>query len=58
MHKLNKNLHPYVIDKGLIVGKYKGDDQAKRIMMKAGLPIDVISKVLSEDKNLTEKTDK
>lgn len=55
MHKSNKSLHPHVIDKGLTISKYKGVYQAQRIMMKAGLTVDVINKVLSQDKNLTEK---
>lgn len=58
MHKSNKSYHPQVIDKGLILSQYKGVYQAKRIMMRAGLPVDVISKILSQDKNLAEKTDK
>ncbi|HQS44747.1 MAG: hypothetical protein B7X97_02620 [Methylotenera sp. 17-45-7] len=55
MDKPNKSLDPHVIDKGLTISKYKGVYQAKRIMMKAGLDVEVINQVLSQDKNLAEK---
>ena len=55
MHKSNKSLHPHIIDKSLTISKYKGVYQAKRIMMKAGLDVEVINQVLSQDKNLADK---
>jgi hypothetical protein len=55
MNKKTANgLYPHVVDKGLVISKYKGEYQAKRIMMRAGLPIDVINTVLSEDKHAVQ----
>ena len=43
-------VNSHVVDKGLIISEYKGVHQAKRIMMKAGLPMEVINNVLMQDK--------
>lgn len=53
MKKTTHGINPHVVDKGLIISQYKGVHQAKRIMMKAGLPVDVINKVLLQDKTST-----
>lgn len=50
MKKTTNDLTSHVMDKGLVINKYKGEYQAKRVMMRAGLPVDVIESVLFQDK--------
>lgn len=52
--KTAHGINPHVVDKGLIISQYKGVYQAKRMMMKAGLPVDVINKLLLQDKTTTK----
>ena len=58
MEKLNKNLQANIVEKGLTVGTYKGVHHAKRIMMKAGLQVDEVTKVLSKELNNITSVDK
>ena len=43
-----QRLNQHVLDKGLTINQYKGAYQAKRVMMRAGLPADVIETALSQ----------
>lgn len=58
MEKLSKKLQANIVEKGLTVGTYKGVHHAKRIMMKAGLPVDEVTKVLSQEQNNKATVDK
>ncbi|MES2501637.1 MAG: phage tail protein [Pseudomonadota bacterium] len=58
MHKTNNGLYAQVVNKGLTMSKYKGVHEAKRIMMRAGLPIDLVNKVLLQDKNINKDVSK
>jgi hypothetical protein len=46
MHKTPKDTYVDVVIKGLTVSKYKGEHHAKRIMMRAGLPVEFVNQVL------------
>jgi D-tyrosyl-tRNA(Tyr) deacylase len=56
MDKTTNSLYANVLNRGLILSKYKGDYDAKRIMMRAGLPVDVVNKVLLQDRNIKNKS--
>ncbi len=58
MQKSSQNFQSHVLEKGLIVGKYKGLHQAKRIMMKAGLPVEIVNKAISQERNKITSVDK
>lgn len=42
----------HAVNKGLIVNKFRGNQQATQIMVRAGLPIPVILRVLSKSQRI------
>ena len=42
----------HIVNKGLIVSKFRGSDQAMHMMIKAGLPRSVINRVLSPSQTM------
>ena len=47
--------HTNIVDKGLIMNKLKGVEAAKCLMMRAGLPIEIIDiELTKDDKNLNK----
>ncbi|MES2546907.1 MAG: phage tail protein [Pseudomonadota bacterium] len=52
MKKRTNVLFAHVVNKGLIMSRFRGQDEAKRMMTKAGLPANVISRVLLQEKNI------
>ena len=43
--------HTNIVNKGLIMSKIKGVEAAKCLMMRAGLPVEIIDTVLIKDEN-------
>ena len=43
-----------IVNKGLIMSKLKGVEAAKCLMMRAGLPVEIIDTVLSKDEKLVK----
>lgn len=43
-----------VVKKGLIMNERKGVEDAKCMMMRAGLPVDVINRVLLQDRSINK----
>ena len=52
MKPRNNLLFSYIINKSLIVYKFKGHDKAKHLMVEAGLPNSVIERVLNQSPNV------
>ena len=50
MQKTKTGLYAQVISKGLNISKHKGVLEAKRMMMRAGLPVDAINSALLPDR--------
>lgn len=46
MQDRTNNLFDAIVNKGLVISKFRGTKQAKQMMMKAGLPIKVIDRIL------------
>ena len=55
MQHRNNHLHAEIVNKGLIMVYIRGVDEAKCMMMRAGLPPNVINRVLIQY-NLIEKS--
>ena len=47
--------HTNIVSKGLIMNKLKGLEAAKCLMMRAGLPIEIIDTVLIKDEKNVDK---
>ena len=47
--------HTNIVNKGLIMSKIKGVEAAKCLMMRAGLPVEIIDTVLTKDENNSNK---
>lgn len=47
MKKRLNNIFDHVVNKGLILNKFRGELQAKQMMEKAGLPRSIIIRVLA-----------
>ena len=56
MQKTTTGLYAQVINKGVIMSKHKGVHEAKRIMMRAGLPVDAINNALLPDRTGKKET--
>lgn len=56
MQKITNVLHAQVINKALTMSKHKGVYEAKRMMMRAGLPVDTINNVLLPVATIEKKT--
>ncbi len=56
MQKRDNVLFDHIVNKALIMRKFRGDEQAKHMMIKAGLPRSVINRILLENQNV-RKTD-
>ena len=41
-----------IVNKGLIINKFRGSDQAMHMMIQAGLPRSIINRVLSTSQNM------
>jgi hypothetical protein len=52
MQKRINNIFDHVVNKGLIMNKYRGSLQAKQMMENAGLPSDVILRVLTKPQRI------
>ena len=52
MNPRNNLLFSNIVNKSLIVYKFKGYDTAKHIMVEAGLPINLIDRVLKQSPNV------
>ncbi len=48
MQKRVNDLYHQLVNKGLIMAKFGGTEQAMRMMIRAGLPRSVIKRVLSQ----------
>ena len=44
-----------IVNKGLIMNKLKGVKAAKRLMMRAGLPLEIIDLELTKDEKIVNK---
>lgn len=55
MQKTKTGLYAQVISKGLIMSKHKGVLEAKRMMMRAGLPVDAINNALLPDRSIKKE---
>jgi hypothetical protein len=51
MQQRVNDIFNYIVNKGLIISKFRGNDQAMRMMIQAGLPRSVITRVLSTSQN-------
>ena len=58
MKKPTTGLYAQVINKGLMMSKHKGVLEAKRMMMRAGLPVDAINNVFLPDRVVKKETSK
>ena len=58
MQKTANGLYAQVVNKGLIMSKHKGMLEAKRMMMRAGLPVDAINNVLLPDRTIKKDNTK
>ena len=47
--------HTNIVDKGLIMNKLKGVEAAKCLMMRAGLPLEIIDIALTKDEKNVNK---
>ncbi len=47
--------HTNIVDKGLIMNKLKGLEAAKCLMMRAGLPLEIIDIALTKDEKNVNK---
>ena len=47
--------HTNIVSKGLIMNKLKGVEAAKCLMMRAGLPIEIIDIELTKDEKIVNK---
>ena len=47
--------HTNIVNKGLIMSKIKGVEAAKCLMMRAGLPVEIIDTVLTKNENNSNK---
>ena len=47
--------HTNIVDKGLIMNKLKGVEAAKCLMMRAGLPLEIIDRALTKDEKHVNK---
>ena len=47
--------HTNIVDKGLIMNKLKGLEAAKCLMMRAGLPLEIIDIALTKDEKIVNK---
>ena len=47
--------HTNIVNKGLIMNKLKGVEAAKCLMMRAGLPLEIIDTVLTRDEGIVNK---
>ena len=56
MQKTTTGLYAQVINKGVMMSKHKGVHEAKRMMMRAGLPVDAINNALLPDKTAKKDT--
>jgi len=52
MKKRENQLFDQVVNQGLVISKLNGRDQAMHMMIKAGLPRNVINRVLLEKVNV------
>lgn len=46
MLKRTNMLFAHIVNKGLIMVKFRGPDEAKSMMVRAGLPMNIIKRVL------------
>ncbi len=51
MQQRVNDIFNHIVNKGLIISKFRGNDQAMRMMIQAGLPRSVITRVLSTSQN-------
>ena len=54
MQVRNNVLFANVVKKGLIMNERKGNESAKCMMMRAGLPVHVIDRVLLQDRSINK----
>lgn len=54
MQVRNNVLFANVVKKGLIMSERKGNESAKCMMMRAGLPVHVIDRVLLQDRSINK----
>ena len=54
MQVRNNELFANVVKKGLIISERKGVESAKCMMMRAGLPVHVIDRVLLQDRSINK----
>lgn len=54
MQVRNNELFANVVKKGLIMSERKGVESAKCMMMRAGLPVHVIDRVLLQDRSINK----
>ena len=47
--------HTNIVNKGLIMSKIRGVEAAKCLMMRAGLPVEIIDTVLTKNENNSNK---
>ena len=52
MQKRVNDVFNQIVNKGLIISKFRGSDQAMRMMVQAGLPRSVVNRVLSTSQNM------
>ena len=52
MQQRVNDIFNHIVNKGLIISKFRGNDQAMRMMIQAGLPRSVIKRVLSTSQNM------
>ena len=52
MKKRTNALFAHVVNKGLIMSRFRGQDEAKRMMVRAGLPSSVIARVLMQENKI------
>ncbi len=52
MQQRVNDIFNHIVNKGLIISKFRGNDQAMRMMIQAGLPRSVITRVLSTSQNM------
>lgn len=52
MQKRVNDIFNQIVNKGLIISKFRGSNQAMRMMVQAGLPRTVVNRVLSTSQNM------